>query len=224
MERKTDEVVRIASIRRPGENQVTNLRMRPPQGARGAIDSPMPGRAATPQLCDRIASCSVGLVLALAFVTLVADPAHAAGKLELIPNPPILVALIVGFIILIAPVNALIFRPLFRVLDEREAKIAGATNEASGLVERATELTDQYRGAIREAREEAEFARKQQLEAARSEHASITGDARSESEGEISRAREDIEGALSEARTTLEAESRDLAKVAAERILGRPMQ
>jgi F-type H+-transporting ATPase subunit b len=191
--------------------------MRPSTWARGAVDSQSQERV-------RSAVNRLRLAVGIALVVLVTAPAHASAQLELIPNPPTLIVLMIGFVILIAPLNAMIFRPLFRVLDEREAKIAGATEEAGHLVTRATELTEDYRGAIREAREVAEGARKQQLESARAEHASITGDARTESEGEISRAREEIEVGLVEARATLEATSRDLAKVAAERILGRPLQ
>ena len=153
-----------------------------------------------------------------------ASPAQASGQLVLYPDPMTLMILIVGFVILIAPLNAMIFRPLFRVIEEREGKIEGATRQAQQLVNQANDLTEQYRGSIREAREEAEGARKQQLEAARSEHGSITDDAKAESEDEIGRARQEIENSLVEARSTIERASVDLAKVAAERILGRALQ
>jgi F-type H+-transporting ATPase subunit b len=153
----------------------------------------------------------------------VAQPAAAAGTLEIFPDPPVLVGLIVGFLILIFPLNAAIFQPLFRVMDEREARISGATEEAKQLVDRAEEVTANYREGIRSARDDAEGARREQLDAAHSEHASITGAARAESEDEVARARTEIEASLGEARVTLEAASRDLAKVAAERILGRPL-
>lgn len=155
---------------------------------------------------------------------MLSSPAHAAGKLVLMPDIPTLVVLIIGFVILIAPLNAMIFRPLFRVIEDREAKIEGATRQARQFVARATELTDEYRGAIREAREAAEVARRQQLEAARSEHGSITGDAKAESDHEIGRARQEIENSLVEARSSLERASADLAKIAAERILGRALR
>jgi len=160
---------------------------------------------------------------ALASTFALATPAWAAAQLEIFPDPPVLVTLLVGFVLLIFPMNAGIFRPLFRVMDERDAKIAGATEEARQLVARADELTTDYRAGIRAAREEADAARKEQLEAARSEQASITGAARAESEDEVGRARSEIEASLDEARASLEASSRDLARVAAERILGRAL-
>ncbi len=203
---------------------MTNPRRRTSTQASGVLEPSTPAPA-QPGARTRKLALRLRLPLGVALgYAMLAAPAQAAGKLVLYPDPATLVILIIGFVILIAPINATIFRPLFRVLDERDAKIAGAIRQAEGLVARAAELTEQYRGAIREAREVAEVARKQQLEAARSEYAVITGDARTESEDEIGRARREIESSLAQARTTLERTSGDLAKIAAERILGRSLQ
>lgn len=201
---------------------MTNPRRRTSTQASGVVEpsAPTPEPPRTRKFARRL-RLLLGVALGYAML---AAPAQAAGKLVLYPDPLTLVTLIVGFVILIAPINATIFRPLFRVLDERDAKIAGATRRAEGLVAQAAELTERYRGSIREAREAAEVARKQQLEAARSEYAVITGDARTESEDEIGRARQEIESSLAEARTALGRASQDLAKIAAERILGRSLQ
>lgn len=161
---------------------------------------------------------------AIGATAFIAAPAQAAGKLVLMPDPMTLGILLVFFVLLIFPLNAMIFRPLFRVLDDRDRKIAGATNDAQQLVTKASELMDDYRGKIREARDDAEVSRRQQLESARSEQASITGVAKAEAEVEIGRAREEIGASLAEARTAIEAASREVASVAAERILGRSLR
>jgi len=148
-------------------------------------------------------------------------PASASGGLVLVPDPWIYVPLLIGFVLLVAPLNALIFRPIFRVLDERDQRITGARKRAAQLSAEAETLTTRYRDEIRQTREEAERGRKEQLGAARSEQGSITDDARSEAEDEISRAREEIAASLEEARASLQSTSQDLAKVAAEQILGR---
>jgi F-type H+-transporting ATPase subunit b len=152
-----------------------------------------------------------------------AAPARAAGSLSLEPEGSVLIVLLVGFVLLIFPLNRLIFRPLLKVVDERDAKIEGARRRASQLEEEATASIRKYRGAIREAREEAEAGRRVRLEAARSEQGSITGEARGEAEQEIARARSEIAASLDEARTSLRGASEELALVAAERILGRPI-
>jgi F-type H+-transporting ATPase subunit b len=156
----------------------------------------------------------VALLLAVA-------PAQAAGALKLEPELPILVALLVAFVLLVFPLNNVIFKPLFKVVDERTAKIEGARHRASKLEQDAEAAIKKYRGAIREARDEAEAARRVRLEAARSEQGSITGEARSEAEQEIARSRAEVAASLDEARTTLRGAAEGLAQVAAERILGR---
>jgi F-type H+-transporting ATPase subunit b len=163
----------------------------------------------------------LGLWVAPALWCLSAAPARAAGGLVLVPEPFTLGALLVGFVFLIAPLNALIFRPIFRVLDERDARIEGARTRAAQLAGEAEALTSRYRDEIRQAREEAEAGRKEQLDAARSELAIITSDAKNEAETEIAGARAEISDSLLEARETLRSASQDLAKAAAERILGR---
>jgi F-type H+-transporting ATPase subunit b len=163
------------------------------------------------------AATSAGFVLLL----LAAAPAQAAGTLSLVPELPVLFALIVGFVLLVLPLNKAIFKPLFTVVDERNAKIEGARQRASRLEEEAGAAIRRYRGAIRDAREGAEAGRRVRLEAARSEQGSITGEARSEAEQEIARARSEIVASIDEARASLRGAAEELAQVAAERILGR---
>jgi len=149
--------------------------------------------------------------------------AHASGSLELIPHVPTLIALLIAFVILIFPLNALVFRPLFGVLDERASRIEGARRRATTLEAEAAEVMNRYREEVRSAREESEVARQSQLAEARSEQSSITADAKAEAESEVVRAREEIAGSIDEARVSLEGTADGLARAAAERILGRPL-
>lgn len=150
-------------------------------------------------------------------------PAHAAGALELIPQPEPLAILLVGFVVLIFPLNALIFQPIFRALDAREEKIAGARRRASKLESEAQQLLHRYRDAIREVREETEADRRQQVEAARSEQHSVAGEARTRAESELAHTRSELSTSLEEARAQLRGEADQLARTAAERVLGRSL-
>jgi F-type H+-transporting ATPase subunit b len=163
-------------------------------------------------------------VPALAFGLLVALPAQAAGgALEIFPDERIFY-LIVLFVLLIFPVNKLLFHPIFRVLDERDARIEGARNRADQISAEAEATLDRYRGAVRSAREEAEGERKNVLEQARREQAQLTGSVRSEAEVTINRAREEVAGALDDARSQLRRQAEELAREAAARVLGRNLQ
>ena len=147
--------------------------------------------------------------------------ALAAGKLEIFPNPPMLVTLIVLFTVLIFPVNSLIFKPIFRALDERASRITGARHRAEQIDEEADTVLARYEESIREARANAESSRKEMISAARTEQAGIAASARSDAEALVDRARRDISAALEDARGGLRASAEELGRAAAERILGR---
>ncbi|GAG52270.1 unnamed protein product, partial [marine sediment metagenome] len=91
-----------------------------------------------------------------------------------------LIILLAFFTALVYPVNTLIFKPIFRVLDEREEKIAGTRRHADRLFAEADEVLERYEQSVREVRQDAEQERKQTLEAARADGAAKTAEARGE--------------------------------------------
>lgn len=175
----------------------------------------------------------------LAGLLLLLPPVAASaseGGLQLLPELPAPVAELIGgpagwgtislivlFVVLVVPVNQLVFKPLLRVLDEREEKIAGKRARAQQLQREADEVLGRYESQVAAVREEAEQERRGLLEGARSDAQGTTGGARAEAEGEIERARREIAGALDEARGSLRSQAEDLARQAATRVLGRPL-
>lgn len=157
----------------------------------------------------------------LAAALLVASPAQAAGDLVLIPDPRLLVALLVLFGLLIVPVNLLVFKPIFRILDEREARTTGTRKRAEKLERDAQEILDRYQAALQAVREESEVARRSALEHARGESQTETARARADSERETEGARSRVAAEFEAARNALRAQSKDLARQAASRVLGR---
>jgi F-type H+-transporting ATPase subunit b len=131
--------------------------------------------------------------------------------------------LILLFFLLVYPVNQLIFRPIFRVLDERDAKIVGTRERAEKLFGEADEVLARYEGSVREVRAEAEQARKQVLKGARGDGGSRTAQARTEAEHEVAGARAEIAAALDVARGELRAQTEGLAREVAAQALGRPL-
>ena len=163
------------------------------------------------------------MIPALAIGLFIALPVQAAGdSLEIFPDERVFY-LIALFILLVFPVNKLLFHPIFRVLDERDARIEGARKRAAQIGAEAEATLGRYRSAVRSAREEAESDRKQVLEEARREQAQLTGSVRSEAEAEINRAREEVAGALDDARSQLREQAQELAREAATRVLGRSL-
>ena len=160
--------------------------------------------------------CLLGLVLLPA-------PALAAKGLVLFPNPVHLVILIIVFGLLVIPVNSLVFKPIFRVLDARVKRTEGARERASELQQRSEAMLTRYRDSIRQLREEAEQDRRAELDVVRSEQLRLAAEAREEASRVVERGRQDLDGWLVEAREGLGANAERLAQSAATRVLGREL-
>ena len=117
----------------------------------------------------------IAVTVLVLLALLVAAPVHASADLVLIPDPVTLISLIVLFIVIIFPLNALIYRPIFVTLDERHARTVGAREKAAELSEEADEVLARYRIEIAGARSVAEQSRKQAVAIAREEQARVTG-------------------------------------------------
>lgn len=166
---------------------------------------------------------SLGL-LPMLVVWICAQAARASeGGLELVPQPDLLAALLLFFLLLVVPLNALLFRPLLRTLDERADRIDGTRGRAERLDAQSLELRTRYEGALREARDAAERTRRECVEEARGQLQARTGEARADAEQSIEVARVELFAGLEEARNRLAEQARELAQEAASRVLGRSL-
>jgi F-type H+-transporting ATPase subunit b len=147
----------------------------------------------------------------------------SSGELVLVPHLPTMLTLIVFFVLLVLPMNRLLFRPIFATLDAREERIAGTRARAEKLAAEAERSLASYESSVRAAREEAEQGRKLALGEARTEAQQQTRAARSDVEAELERAAGEIAIALESARGSLRGEAEALARAAATTVLGRPL-
>jgi len=165
----------------------------------------------------------VGAASAL-MLTLTAASAEASERsLVLFPDPVLLPLMILLFAILIVPVNTLLFKPIFRVIEDREDRIDGTLSRAERLGTESEELLARYDGAIAEVRDEAERERKRSHSDARARAAAEIDRARAAAEREIESARSRVQQILEEVRPTIRTQAEELAGQVAERILGRPL-
>lgn len=180
-----------------------------------------PGLAdpAEPEVSRRASRLRAGLFGLLVLSS--ASMAQAAGQLVLIPDLWILLSMVVAFVVLIFPLNALLFKPVFSALDARAERIQGARDRSVQLQTDADDVLQRYETAIREARAESETARQAKLEEAREEQARLTAAARTEAEGELEKSRGELARSVDEARATLRSSAEELANSAAESVLGR---
>jgi F-type H+-transporting ATPase subunit b len=124
---------------------------------------------------------------------------------------------------LIFILNATLFRPINRVLDERERLSSGRMSEAQQMLARYEERVRRYEEQVRATRAECyqrlEAARRQAL-GARQE---IIAQAKDETTRQIEAAKQEIAAQAGAARANLEREARLLAAQISSQILQRPV-
>ena len=180
-------------------------------------------RVETPRSAGLVQVCQVvawAVLIVLAPGAVAAEEGHG---LVLVPELRRTLALIALFAILIVPVNALVLKPLLRVLDERDARIGGTRAKADRLEQEAAEILARYENAVREARDDGERARRALLTEVRSETQREIAGARSEAETRLDGARAEIAASLQSARGSLRGQAQDLARQAASQVLGRAL-
>ncbi|MFP8880642.1 MAG: hypothetical protein AAEJ52_08575 [Myxococcota bacterium] len=170
------------------------------------------------------AACAV-LAFALVAVAAVATPASASDtNLVLLPDwTGILPLLLALFVLLMFPANELLFKPIFRVLDEREKRTDGTRRRAERIMRDAEETLVKYERAVGDVREESERDRKTDVGVARKENASVTSAAREQAQAEAERAGRELAEALEESRVVMREQAESIASEAAARVLGRPL-
>lgn len=163
--------------------------------------------------------------LALALPALgLAAPASAAGdSLEIFPELPVTVLLIVIFTLLVWPANRLVWAPVLKVIDERRERIEGARTRAAELGGEADVVLARYEEAVGRARAGAESTRREALDKVRRESSEVGSLARGQAEEEVARARSEVASALEQARAELRGQAEALAREAATQVLGRPL-
>jgi F-type H+-transporting ATPase subunit b len=147
----------------------------------------------------------------------------AAEGLNLSPRPSLVLTNLVIVLLLIWPVNRLLIAPLVRVLQEREARTSGAGDQLAELREQGVRELEQLEARRNQARREAAERRLAILARGKAEEQRILGAAREEAAGALAQVRTSIAAELEEARAALRGDAQDLARLAAERILGRSL-
>ena len=136
--------------------------------------------------------------------------AFAEGEGNIIQPDGSLIFVLVLFIIFVFVLNRILFKPIGRVLDERETLTEGARTEARAATRRyQTELAD-YEARIRQARAESYKQLEQQRAAALEERRQL-----------IEQAKTEIAGQAVSARASLEVEARQIAAQISRTVLGR---
>jgi F-type H+-transporting ATPase subunit b len=147
--------------------------------------------------------------------------AFAEGGGSIISPDGSLLFIIALFMLFVFVMNRLLFRPIGRVLDERQALTEGAANEARAAARRYQARLAEYESSIRQARAESYRRLEQERAAALEERRRLIEDAKQKASGQIEQAKSEIGRQADGARAALETESRQIAATISRTVLGR---
>jgi F-type H+-transporting ATPase subunit b len=125
------------------------------------------------------------------------------------------------FLVLFVILKRLWFKPVAAVLQERERRSEGALAEARAMHVRVEELRAQHAKALEQARLEARHEVQELWRAAETEQQRLIDEAQTEAERTLVVARAEIAGDIARARQELETQVREIARQAAQSVLGR---
>jgi F-type H+-transporting ATPase subunit b len=142
--------------------------------------------------------------------------------LTLPPDETFLIQIVL-FVVLWFGLRRLLFDPMQRVLEEREARTTGARAEAQRLTAAAEERGADYERRIREVRQGLAVETEKARSAAMAEQQRVLSEAREQANADLGRLRESLEREAAAARPSLDAEAQQLAVRMLERVTGRVM-
>lgn len=143
-----------------------------------------------------------------------------AESIQLVPDGTIFLHIAI-ILVMIFVLNRTLFRPVNRVLEERERRTVGRSGEARGVLQRVEESLTRYERTLREARAESYRLLERQQAEATGERQQKVGLVKKEVGDLIEVQKREIQTQAEEARASLEGEARRVAATVSAQILGR---
>ena len=141
-----------------------------------------------------------------------------AESIQLVPDGTLVLHIAI-IITMVFALNRFLFRPVNRILDERERRTRGRSGEAHEIIRRVKESLLQYENSLRQARAESYRLLEQQQSEASGERQRKVVVVRKELEEEIEERKREIQAQADDARVTLEGEARRAAASISSQVL-----
>jgi F-type H+-transporting ATPase subunit b len=147
----------------------------------------------------------------------------AENSVQLVPDGTLIlhIALI---LIMIGVLNATLFKPINKILEERDKKTRGRSGEAGDILQKVDERLVHYESTLREARTEGYHLLEQTRADAMSARQTKLDSVREEVSGLIAEQKDAVQKQAEEARANLENEARAIAAKISSQILRRPIK
>lgn len=133
-----------------------------------------------------------------------------AESIQLVPDGTLFIHIAI-IITMVFVLNRFLFRPVGRILKERESRTRGRTGEARETVNRVKESLSRYENSLRQARAEGYGLLEQQQSVAYGERQRRIATVRQEVEGQIEQQKNEIRTQAEQARETLRGEAERVA-------------
>ena len=148
--------------------------------------------------------------------------AFAENSIQLVPDGTLFLHILI-ILVMVFVLNATLFKPINRILEERERRTRGRSGEAHDILQRVEEKVAHYERTLREARAAGYQLMEQERAAALSERQSRLNAVKDEISRSVGEQKEAIHAQVEEARATLEQEARRIAAQIGSQILHRPI-
>jgi F-type H+-transporting ATPase subunit b len=142
-----------------------------------------------------------------------------AESIQLVPDGTIVlhIAIIITMVFIL---NRILYKPISRIINERESRTRGRLGEAREIIQRVEGNLVRYENELRQARAEGyRLLEKQQIEASGERQRKLTT-VRKEIEEQLGEQKSAIEAQAEEARTNLVVEARQIAASISSQVLG----
>lgn len=148
--------------------------------------------------------------------------AFAENSIQLVPDGTLILHIVI-ILVMVFVLNATLFKPINRILEERERQTRGRSGEAHDILRRVEEKLAHYENTLREARAEGYRLMEQERATAMSERQAKLSAVREEINQLIAEEKDSIRAQAEEARSTLEKDARRIAAEIGAQILHRPI-
>jgi F-type H+-transporting ATPase subunit b len=148
--------------------------------------------------------------------------AFAENSIQLVPDGTLFLHIAI-ILVMVFVLNNTLFKPINRILEERERRTRGRTGEAREILQRVDEKATNYERSLRAARAEGYRLMEQERAAAMNERQAKLNALRDEVNRSVLEEKDSIHRQAEEARQTLEADARNIAVEISSQILHRPV-
>ena len=148
--------------------------------------------------------------------------AFAENSIQLVPDGTLFLHILI-ILVMVFVLNATLFKPINRILEERERRTRGRSGEAHDILQRVEEKITLYERTLREARAAGYQLMEQERVVALSERQAKLDAVKNEISRSVMGQKEEIHAQVEEARATLDKEARRIAAEIGSQILHRPI-